>query len=60
MPGSSTPKSWSQIWGSGQGIGAVDKVVPAAVLVERIAREYEAARARLFEASAPYARVAAE
>ena len=38
-------KAWRDIWGSGQGIGAVDKVMPTADLVERLAREYAAARA---------------
>lgn len=37
------PKSWKEIWGSGQGIGAVKAVVPAATLVDRLAREYGAA-----------------
>jgi nitronate monooxygenase len=41
------PRPWKDIWGSGQGIGAVDKVVPVAALVERLAGEYQAARARL-------------
>jgi nitronate monooxygenase len=41
------PKAWKDIWGSGQGIGAVTGVVPAADLVARLAREYQAARARL-------------
>ncbi len=39
------PKAWSQIWGCGQGIGAVHEVVPAAKLVERLAGEYAAAKA---------------
>jgi nitronate monooxygenase len=39
-------KAWKDIWGCGQGIGAVKAVVPAAELVARLAREYEAARAR--------------
>ena len=37
-------KAWRDIWGSGQGIGAVTEVVPAAILVERLASEYDAAR----------------
>ena len=37
-------KAWRDIWGAGQGIGAVNAVVPAAALVERLAREHEAAR----------------
>ena len=40
-------KAWKDIWGSGQGIGAVRAVVPAAELVARLSREYQAARARL-------------
>ena len=38
-------KVWRDIWGSGQGIGAVKAVVPVAELVERLAREYAAAKA---------------
>jgi nitronate monooxygenase len=45
--GSSKPKSWKEIWGSGQGIGAVTEVVGSAELVDRLEREYLAARARL-------------
>jgi nitronate monooxygenase len=40
-------KAWKDIWGSGQGIGAVKEVVPAAALVARLTREYQAAKARL-------------
>jgi nitronate monooxygenase len=40
-------KAWKDIWGSGQGIGAVTEVVPAAVLVERLRREYQDARQRV-------------
>ncbi len=32
--GSSKPKAWSQIWGAGQGIGAVRNTVPAGELVQ--------------------------
>ena len=39
-------KAWKDIWGSGQGIGAIKGVVPARELVERLRREYAAARAR--------------
>ena len=39
-------KAWKDIWGSGQGVGAVKAVVPAAALVARLAREYEVARAK--------------
>ena len=40
-------KAWRDIWGSGQGIGAIDAVVPAAELVDRLAREYAEARAAI-------------
>ena len=45
--GSGRTKAWRDIWGSGQGIGAVKAVVPAAELVARLGREYDAARSRL-------------
>jgi nitronate monooxygenase len=37
-------KLWRDIWGSGQGIGAIKAVMPAAALVDRLAAEYEATR----------------
>ncbi|MBW4035007.1 MAG: nitronate monooxygenase [Proteobacteria bacterium] len=40
-------KAWKDIWGSGQGIGAVDAVVPAAALVARLVADYRAAKAAL-------------
>ena len=40
-------KAWKEIWGCGQGIGVIDEVLPTAELVGRLAREYQAARARL-------------
>jgi len=46
----SKSKAWKDIWGCGQGIGAVDKVVPTRELVARLAREYEAARRQLLAA----------
>ena len=46
------PKSWKEIWGAGQGIGAVKDVRPAADVVERMATEYAAARKRLFDQTA--------
>ncbi|KQP14980.1 nitronate monooxygenase family protein [Pseudorhodoferax sp. Leaf267] len=45
--GSSKPKAWKEIWGSGQGIGAIDKVRPAAEYIAQLKREYQQARARL-------------
>jgi len=40
-------KAWKEVWGCGQGIGVIDKVVPVAEMVARLEREYQAARARL-------------
>lgn len=45
--GDSAKKAWKDIWGCGQGIGGVKAVVPAAEMVARLRREYEAARERL-------------
>ncbi|MEO0819472.1 MAG: nitronate monooxygenase family protein [Pseudomonadota bacterium] len=45
--GSSKPKSWKEIWGAGQGVGAVKAVESATQVVARLAREYAAARSRL-------------
>ncbi len=42
--GSSKAKAWKDIWGAGQGVGAVHEVVPAADLVARLKREYDAAK----------------
>ncbi|MFT4298892.1 MAG: nitronate monooxygenase family protein [Aeromicrobium sp.] len=42
-------KAWRDIWGSGQGIGAVDAVVSAGELVDRLAAEFAEARASLDE-----------
>ena len=44
---SAARKAWKDIWGCGQGIGAIGAVVPAAELVARLAREYAAVRAKL-------------
>jgi len=40
-------KAWKEIWGCGQGIGAIKEIVSAGELVDRLAREYEAAKKRL-------------
>ena len=45
--GGDAKKAWKDIWGCGQGIGAVTEITSAAALVERLRREYQAARARL-------------
>ena len=41
--GSSKPKAWKEIWGAGQGIGAIESRGPAGALVDRLAGEYELA-----------------
>jgi nitronate monooxygenase len=43
----SKKKAWKDIWGCGQGIGAIKAVVPTAVLIDRLALEYGQVRARL-------------
>jgi len=43
----SKPKAWKEIWGSGQGIGAITEVVSTAALVARLKREYREAQQRL-------------
>ena len=45
--GGDAKKAWKDIWGCGQGIGAVTEVTSTAALVERLRREYQAARQRL-------------
>ena len=45
--GGAAAKAWRDIWGSGQGIGAIDKVQPAADYVARLAAEYRQAKAKL-------------
>jgi nitronate monooxygenase len=50
--GTTDAKAWKDIWGSGHGIGAIEKVVPTRDLVARLAEEYAAARERLALTSA--------
>jgi nitronate monooxygenase len=45
--GNTEAKAWKDIWGCGQGIGAVKEVLPAAALVARLRREYDIAKARI-------------
>ncbi len=45
--GGGAAKAWKDIWGCGQGIGTVDKVQPAAELVEQYKREHAQARKEL-------------
>jgi len=45
--GGDAKKAWKDIWGSGQGIGAINSIVSTAERVAQLKREYQAARARL-------------
>jgi nitronate monooxygenase len=45
--GGERTKAWKHIWGCGQGIGAVHEIVGAGDLVDRLAREYAAAKRTL-------------
>jgi len=45
--GGGAQKAWKDIWGCGQGIGAINAVTSTAELVGKFRAEYEAARARL-------------
>lgn len=42
--GASKSKAWKDIWGSGQGVGAIKESVPAADLVARLADQFEQAK----------------
>ena len=45
--GSAKAKAWRDIWGSGQGIGVVDRIRPTAQYVDMLAEQYAAAKARI-------------
>lgn len=45
--GSGKSKAWRDIWGCGQGVGTLHDIPTAGELVERLTRQYDAARARL-------------
>ncbi|MEP0560117.1 MAG: nitronate monooxygenase family protein, partial [Qipengyuania citrea] len=50
--GNSKAKAWKDIWGSGQGIGAVTRSAPVEETVARLEREYIAAKEALAKATA--------
>ncbi len=50
--GGTAAKAWKEIWGCGQGIGAISQVQSTAEFVAQLKREYAAARARLLQVSA--------
>lgn len=45
--GNTKAKAWKDIWGCGQGIGAIKEVTSTEALVDRLKAEYAAARKRL-------------
>jgi nitronate monooxygenase len=45
--GGAEKKVWRDIWSAGQGVGQIDKVMPVAEVVARLAAEYAAARRRV-------------
>jgi nitronate monooxygenase len=45
--GGSKAKAWRDIWGSGQGIGIVDRIRPAGQFIDVLASQYDAAKTRL-------------
>ena len=49
--GNTDAKAWKNIWGCGQGIGAVKGIGSTADLVARLARQYHSAKARLLDAA---------
>jgi nitronate monooxygenase len=52
---SSKAKAWKDVWGSGQGIGAVQKRMGAGEYIAQLKREYDEARARLAKDAAAFA-----
>ncbi len=47
MDKSSRPKAWKDVWSAGQGVGAAQEILPAAMLVDQLESEYRAAREAL-------------
>lgn len=45
--GNTKVKAWKDIWGSGQGIGAIKEVTSAADFIAKLTAEYKAAKARV-------------
>jgi len=45
--GGSKAKAWRDVWGSGQGIGAVDQVRPTVEFIDLLEAQYRSAKARI-------------
>jgi len=50
--GGAAQKAWKDIWGCGQGIGAVKAVTPAAQFIARLKAEYDQTKANLLKGTA--------
>jgi nitronate monooxygenase len=50
--GNTDAKAWKDIWGCGQGIGAIKSRMPTQVYVDQLVKEYEDARAALMKGQA--------
>lgn len=46
--GETSAKAWKDIWGSGQGVGAINEITSAAKFVDKLDKEYLEARDTLF------------
>lgn len=55
--GGSSAKAWKEIWGSGQGIGAVKSVQKTKDYVAQLEREYEQAKLELIERTKVYSKL---
>ena len=56
--GDAAHKRWRDIWAAGQGLQKINAIEPAAVVVDRLEAEYQAAAARFARVSAPRSVVA--
>ncbi len=52
--GSTRVKPWKDVWGAGQGVGTIADAPAVADVVERLAQEYAAARARIAASAASF------
>lgn len=52
--GAGAAKAWKDVWGSGQGIGAIDRIEPVSDRVDRLEAQYHEAIAALANRTAPY------
>lgn len=48
------PKAWKDVWGCGQGIGILKKVIPAASLIDKLVSQYQEALTQTDRLAPPY------